>query len=73
VSATNARYDLEPGELIDRALIRFKKLAVKQGVFADMRRHEERLKPCEARRKKHKLALKRIRRAAKKRAEKDGD
>jgi small subunit ribosomal protein S21 len=49
-----------PGEHIDSALRRFKKIVQRDGLFADSRRHEHFVGPSEKRRKKSAAARQRL-------------
>ena len=51
---------VNPGEHIDAALRRFKKIVQKDGLVADMRRREHYIGPSEKRRRKSAAARKRL-------------
>jgi ribosomal protein S21 len=65
---TNAEIILQPGDGLDWALRRLKKSLDKSGVHADLRRHQHALSRGERRRLKHRLAVKKQRKAVTRRA-----
>jgi len=65
------RVNVEPGK-IEKALSVLKRKMQGEGIFREMRRREFYEKPSEQRRRKHAEALRRHRKAERKRAERDG-
>jgi small subunit ribosomal protein S21 len=62
-----AQVDVAPGEQIDSALRRFKRMVQREGIIADVKKHRFFIPPGERRRLKSELARKRQRSSMRKR------
>ncbi|HMZ78169.1 MAG TPA: 30S ribosomal protein S21 [Acidobacteriota bacterium] len=62
-----AQVELYPGESIESALRRFKRLVQREGIIADVKKHRFFVKPGERKRLKSELARKRQRSSMRKR------
>lgn len=62
-SKMTRRIEVKPGEPLDRALKRFKRMCNNAGILSDYKKHTVFEKPSERRRRKAKAKLKTIRKA----------
>lgn len=65
-----AQVIVKPGETIDSALKRFKKVVMNSGITKEARSHERYEKPSDRRRRELKASIRKIQRARAKAAEK---